>query len=164
MRIVPIVRTTIETVYLRSYRLGREQTLLMRIAEGQSQGRTRFEPSTTEDLDELMNSVRHHLGRLLNARHGMCEALPDYGLPALTDLVVGSRNYIEAVQDAIRTTIEQYEPRLRRVRVSRVEDDEDEHKRSLAFRVDAMLKSQSGDHRVWYQTELTGAGDFEISD
>ncbi len=102
------------------------------------------------------------LGRLLNARHGMSEALPDYGLPALTDLTTGRTDYVHAVEEAIRTTIDKYEPRLRRVRVARVVDDELVH--TLAFRVDAVLVSQSGEHRVWYQTEVSGAGEFDVND
>ncbi len=142
--------------------MAREHTLLQRIAMSEQPSRSRVDTSSSEDLDALMESVRMHLGRLLNARHGMCEALPDYGLPALTDLTVGHTDYVRAVEDAIRTTIDKYEPRLKRVRVARVMDEEGAH--VLAFRVDAVLISQSGEHRVWYQTEVTGAGEFDVND
>ncbi|MCH7808179.1 MAG: type VI secretion system baseplate subunit TssE [Planctomycetes bacterium] len=143
--------------------MAREQTLLERIASCERRLRDRLQPTTNEDIDALMESVRFHLARLLNARHGMSEAMPDYGLPALTDLVVGSGTYIEAVEEAIRVTIDKYEPRLRRVRVTRIQDDEGMG-RMLAFRVDAVLISQSGEHKVWYETEVTGAGDFDVTD
>lgn len=143
--------------------MAREQTLLERIASCERRLRDRLQPTTNEDIDALMESVRFHLARLLNARHGMSEAMPDYGLPALTDLVVGSGTYLEAVEEAIRVTIDKYEPRLRRVRVTRIEDDEGMG-RMLAFRVDAVLISQSGEHKVWYETEVTGAGDFDVTD
>jgi len=146
--------------------MGREQSLLDRIAARSGRGRTREQISATQDLDALMESVRRHLKRLLNARHGMSEALPDYGLPALTDLTVGSGDYIKRVEDSIRTAVEKYEPRLRRVRVSRVGGDrEDVDKgRMLAFRIDAVLVSDTGEHRVWYETSVSGAGEFEISE
>ena len=141
--------------------MGREEMLLDRVARaGHAEGR-RFE-SATEDLDALMTSVRRQLARLLNSRHGLCEAQPDYGLPALTDLVVGSSDYILAVQKAIQTAIEKYEPRLRRVRVTPVEDDE--HGRSLAFRVDATLIGRTGEHRVCYETMMGGEGQFNVSE
>lgn len=143
--------------------MSREQTLLERIGVCGERRRSRYEPTAREDLEALMESVRRHLARLLNARHGMSEGMPDYGLPALTDLTVGSGDYVESVEEAIRVAIEKYEPRLRRVRVSRVADEE-EAKRILSFRIDATLVSQTGEHRVWYQTEISGTGEYEVSD
>jgi type VI secretion system protein len=143
--------------------MGREQTLLDRIAARSGHGRSRYQASAKEDLDALMESVRRQLARLLNARHGMSEALPEYGLPALTDLTVGSGDYVQRVLDAIQHTIASYEPRLRRVRVSRVADDERPHQ-SLRFRIDATLVGEDGQHRVWYETEFGGGGQFEVSD
>ncbi len=145
--------------------MGREQTLLERIASRTAAGRGRYEPTATEDLEALMESIRDHLGRLLNARHGMSQALPDYGLPAMSDLRVGGAKYLRAVQNAIQTTIEKYEPRLRRARVTVVVDEDDQDReqgRTLTFRVDATLISQSGEHRVWYETQVTGAGEFDV--
>jgi type VI secretion system protein len=143
--------------------MSREQTLLERIRVCNERRRSRYEPSATENLDAVMESVRNHLARLLNARHGMSEGMPDYGLPALTDLTIGSADYLESVKEAIRVAIEKYEPRLRRVRVSQVGDKEDK-KRTLSFRIDAVLVSQSGENRVWYQTEVSGNGEYEVSD
>lgn len=142
--------------------MGREKTLLQRLADIENSGRGRYEPSATEDLEALMDSVRVHLTRLLNARHGMSEAMPDYGIPALTDLTIGSGDYVQRVQDALRVAIEKFEPRLRRVRVSRVEDEDLHHK--LLFRIDAVLISQSGEQRVCYETQVAGQGQFEVSD
>ena len=141
--------------------MGREQRLLSRIAARADPGRGRYEPTATEDLEALMESVREHLGHLLNARHGMSETLPDYGLPAMSDLMIDSPEYVHSVQAAIQKTIEQYEPRLRRVRVAPVVDEERGH--TLTFRVDAVLVSQTGQHRVWYETMVSGKGDFDVS-
>lgn len=109
-----------------------------------------------------MSSVRRHLGRLLNARHGLSEAMPDYGLPALTDLTIGSGDYIHAIQEAIRVAIEKYEPRLRRARVTRIVDEGAPH--SLSFRVEATLVGRSGEHRVCYETTVSGSGRFDVLD
>ncbi len=141
--------------------LAREHTLLRRIADRSGGPQRAYQPTATEDLDVLMESVRQQLIRLLNARHGMSECLADYGLPALSDLMVGVGDHVQTVLDAIATTIEKYEPRLRRVRVTRVVDDESESQ-TLSFRVDAVLVGKSGEHRVWYQTSLDGSGQFAV--
>lgn len=139
----------------------REQTLLERIAAREEGGGRRQEARATEDLDALMDSVRVHLARLLNARQGMSEAQPDYGLPALSDLTIGVGDYVKKVRDSIQTAIEKYEPRLRRARVTLVTDEDQE--RTLAFRVDAVLVSRTGEHRVWYETSLAGDGQFDVT-
>ena len=128
----------------------------------ENSGRGRYESSATEDLDALMDSVRDHLGRLLNARHGMSEAMPDYGLPAMTDLTIGSGDYVQRVQEAVQMAIEKYEPRLRRVRVTRADDEDSAHR--LVFRVDAVLMSQTGEHRVCYETQVASSGRFDVSE
>lgn len=143
--------------------MAREQTLLERFAVRESGRRSRFEPTTAENAEALMESVRKQLRRLLNARHGMSEAQPDYGLPAFTDLIIGSGDYVAAIQDAIRVAVEKYEPRLQRVRISRVVDDERD-RRTLAFRIDAVLVGRAGEHRVWYQTSVAGNGQFDVTD
>lgn len=146
--------------------MGRERMLLDRLAVRGGRGRARDQAATGEDLEVLMDSVRRQLTRLFNARHGMSQALPDYGLPALTDLTVGSGDYVVRVQQAIRTAIERYEPRLRRVQVSAIESDarESERARALGFRIDAVLVSDSGEHRVLYETGISSAGEFEVSE
>ncbi len=143
--------------------MARERSLLERIATGGERSRGRYQASAEQDVDALLESVRRQLERLLNARHGMSEALPNYGLPALTDLMVGSKDYQQRVEDAIRVTVESYEPRLRNVRVSKAAGDDDDG-RSLSYRIDATLVTDSGQHRVWYETELSGGGYFDVSE
>lgn len=142
--------------------MGRERTLLERIAVAGDRSRGRHEPSATEDVEALMDSVRRHLGRLLNSRHGLSEAMPDYGLPALTDLTIGSRDYVRSIQDAIQKAIRKYEPRLQNVRVSRVVHEE--APQVLSFRVDAKLVGRRGKYDVFYETSMAGSGEFEVSE
>ena len=134
-------------------------TLLERMAVGGD----RLDPSTTEDLDALMESVRGNLVRLLNARHGLSEAMPDYGLPAFADLAVGSGDYVQSVREAILVAIKKYEPRLNHVRVSLAEED-DESVQILSFRIEAMLVGRTGNHRVFYETSMAGSGRFDVSE
>lgn len=136
--------------------------LLDRLAALGGTGQSRYHPTTEQDIDALISSVQRNLQRVLNARHGMSEALGDYGLPALTDLIVGSADYVEAVSASIKTAVTKYEPRLRNVRVSRIADEE--HTQLLAFRVDAVLVSDSGEHKIWYETEIAATGEYRVSE
>lgn len=141
--------------------MGREQSLLDRLATSAPGPRSaRYEATTEEDAEALMESIQRNLARLLNSRHGMSEAAPDYGLPALTDMMAGSAEYLREVQEAIRVAIEKYEPRLRRVRVTHQDDLGDA--RTLVFRVDAVMVGRSGEHRVWYETAFAPGGRFQV--
>ena len=143
--------------------MGREQTFLQRIGSSQSRSAGRYQQTTAEDLEELMASVREHLAILLNARHGMSEADPDYGLPSLVDLNAEAGDHLRMLQEAIQNTIEKYEPRLRRVRVTFTRKDEDiAALQTPTFRIDAVLVSKTGEHRVWYETQIRGSGEFDV--
>jgi type VI secretion system protein len=143
--------------------MAREQTLLDRIGSLNKGKELSRSQSASEDLEALMESVRASLKRLLNARHGMCEAQPDYGLPALNDLAAGGGEHVDRVKKAIETAVQKYEPRLKRVRVSPVEN-EDIHGRIVSFRIDATLIARSGDQRVWYETSIADGREFDVID
>ncbi len=108
-----------------------------------------------------MEAVRSNLIRLLNSRYGMSEAMPDYGLPALTDITVGTRDYVEVVRSAIRDAVQKFEPRLQHVRVTHAAEDE-RGPNVLAFRIDASLIGRSVEYRVAYDTMLTGSGAVKV--
>ncbi len=140
----------------------REETFLERIADMGGRRLGRYQPTTAEDIESLMESVRQHLAALLNARHGMSEALPDYGLPSLVDLVAGTGDHVRGIQEAIQTTIEKYEPRLRRVRVTHESESEQGSAQKPIFRIEGILVGRSGEHRVWYRTEVGRTGEFAV--
>jgi len=142
--------------------MSREQRLLDRIGGLRAdRSPSRYAASAGEDLEALMESIRQHMVHLLNARHGMCETVPDYGLPALSDMIVGRGEHLRRVQDAIRTTIEKYEPRLRRVRVTHHAGEGDDQR--LVFRIDAVMVGRSAEHRVWYETSMAPTGELDVS-
>ena len=145
--------------------MGREQTFLQRLASGVGPGSgRRREPTTAENVDDLQEAVREHLAHLLNARHGMSQAAPDYGLPALVDLITSTGEQVPAMQRAIRAAIEKYEPRLRNVRVSCLRSEDAPRQRSLVFRVDAVLVGRDGEYDVGYVTGVSPKGEFEVAD
>lgn len=88
------------------------QSLLERLAPVlQQNGMSRF---AERGVSPLADSVRRHLGRLLNSRDGLSATCPDYGLPDLAsefEAVVPQRHHLETV---IKERICKYEPRLRK--------------------------------------------------
>ena len=87
--------------------MARERSLLERVAASRDEAAAaRYAATAADDPEARMESVRRHLTKLLNARQGMCEADPDYGLPALTDLLAGGAECERLTQDANRATIE----------------------------------------------------------
>lgn len=67
------------------------------------------------DEDE---SIRRHLLRLLTARAGSVQALPDYGLPDLNNLHLSKAELLNAICLSIQNCIIKYEPRLTEPKVS----------------------------------------------
>lgn len=143
--------------------MGKESSLLDRLKELGDPYASRRAASTGENVEALLDSVRRNVIRLLNARQGMSEAVPDYGLPSLTEFPTEREDFVHLVQESVRAAITKYEPRLRRVRVSRAESDEESPRRP-AFRIEAVLVGAGGEHRVWYDTDLDGSGSFRVSE
>lgn len=141
--------------------MGRERSFLDRVESGLGAGKRGA--TTAEDTNEVVESVRRNLTRLLNSRHGMSRAQPDYGLPAISDLSFTGGDTIARVREAIRAAVEKYEPRLKRVRVATEHDEDGTNRQTLTFRIEAVLVARSGEHRVWYETSLNGAGEFDVA-
>lgn len=141
--------------------MSRERVLLDRLAlvEREGAGAAR---RGVEDVDALLASVQRHLARLFNARVGMSECAPDYGLPALTDTGYNTVEAERMLLEHLRGAVEAFEPRLKRVKVSRVTGSG--RPQRMAFRIDAVLVTRSGEQKIWYQTQLGGAGRFEVSE
>jgi type VI secretion system lysozyme-like protein len=74
-----------------------------------------------ERTDRVQESILRHLQRLLNTRHGDSAAVPEYGIPALTDVDYAGR--AEEMRRAVEQSIRVFEPRLSSVRVRWREGD-----------------------------------------
>jgi len=66
---------------------------------------------------DTMVSIKDHLTRLLNARLGAMQHLPDYGLPDISYMYQKLPYSLDDMVDAIRNSILKYEPRLKQVDV-----------------------------------------------
>ncbi|MEM9996413.1 MAG: type VI secretion system baseplate subunit TssE [Bacteroidota bacterium] len=65
-----------------------------------------------------IQSIISNLNRLFNTRRGSIQHLPDYGLPDLSTVYRDMPYSLEGLRRTVRLAVEQYEPRLRRVRVT----------------------------------------------
>ena len=66
---------------------------------------------------DVVDSVLEHLRALLNARRGGARTRDDFGIPDFTDTMHALPHGTAELCEALRETIEAYEPRLSHVRV-----------------------------------------------
>jgi type VI secretion system protein ImpF len=156
--------------------LGRKTTIvpsmLDRLLDSEPDVSREAPKDDTRVLREIKDAVRRDLENLLNTR-ARCvswppslEQLPaslvNYGLPDFTN------TYARAVEDpdtfikVVQFAIEQFEPRLRDVRVellsSNVATD-----RALRFKIDATLYVEPVEDKVFYSSSLEPvSGNFEV--
>jgi type VI secretion system protein len=103
-------------------------------------------------------SIMDHLNRLFNTREGSLPHLKDYGLPDISEIYRKMPHGIEELQKAIRRTVEKYEPRLRKVKVTPRETDPKDFK--LVFILSGEL-AEGG--QVRFQTTFTSTGNSSIA-
>ncbi len=97
-----------------------------------------------------MVSIIDHLSRLFNTRSGCLSHLPDYGLPDISELYRRMPDGLDELQQAIRTSVEKYEPRLKNVKV--VPRDSEIKGSQLVFILSAELKTGG---QVKFQTTFS---------
>ena len=137
--------------------MANERTLMERLMKpDQRPGR-----SARDRKEHLTESVIWHLTRLLNSRQGCCLIALDYGMPDFNENL-GSKNEMQAAfENAIRSTIQKYEPRLRRV-VVRLEEDEGP-RLNPRFNVTAeLVTSDDVSKEVSFSTVMDAAGKLSI--
>ncbi len=111
----------------------RERSLLERLRDPKADEGRR----TSDDMEALEASILAHLRRMLNSRQGHAPVALDYGMPDLSEALRTFPSSISTVEQAVRASIEKYEPRLRDVSVRFVESDQDIL--TLSFEIRARL-------------------------
>jgi type VI secretion system protein len=104
-------------------------------------------------------SIMDHLNRLFNTREGSLSHLKDYGLPDISEIYRKMPHGIEELQKAIKRTVEKYEPRLVKVKVTPRETDPKDFK--LVFILSGELAEGGG--MVRFQTTFTSLGSSSIA-
>jgi type VI secretion system protein len=104
-----------------------------------------------------MVSIMDHLNRLFNTREGSLPHLKDYGIPDISEIYRKMPYGMEELQQAVKRTIEKYEPRLHKIKVVPKETDPKEFK--LVFILTGELR---GGGTVRFQTTFTSMGNSSI--
>jgi type VI secretion system protein len=129
-----------------------ERSLLERIDDaGQERQRT-----LRVDPERLAESVLQHLRKMLNVHQGNVPTLPSYGMPDFNDLSVQFPQAIAEIQRSLKTSIENYEPRLKGVRIRHVPDEE--NPLTLRFEITAQLVTGGGVAAMRFETFLDPSG------
>jgi len=147
-------------------------SMLDRLLDDDPQKSVEAPKNNAQSLREIKAAVRRDLENLLNTR-ARClswpptlEELPaslvNYGLPDFTN------TYARAIEDpdmfvkVVKFAIEQFEPRLRDVRVELVQSNVATD-RALRFKIDATLYVEPVEDKVFYNSSLEPvSGNFEV--
>ena len=110
----------------------RERSLLERL-----RGPSAHSPTAVDNTGELIRSIVRNLSRILNCRQGHAPAQMDYGIPDATAILSGGADATGEMVRVLRECISKYEPRLKDVKVTAVEDEDDPS--TFRFQVSAQL-------------------------
>ncbi len=113
-----------------------------------------------KDPKRIMDSVLDHLQKILNTRQGSVPIAEDYGVPDFTDLFHEYPDSLRGVERAIRHTIQQYEPRLKGVRVAFLPQDEDSL--VLRFQITAKLDMEDETVPVFFESVVDTDGKIKL--
>jgi type VI secretion system protein len=116
--------------------------------------------SVGNDQRATLQSVLANLRDILGTRQGSSEAQPDLGLPPASDLRLNFPASISDIQKAIAETILRYEPRLRDVKVTYIQV-ENEHL-TVNFQVSANLVVEGRRHMVAFETGVDHVGKVKV--
>lgn len=136
--------------------MARELSLLDRIKHPDREDRR----SVDADPGRLAQSVLRNLERLLNSRHGSAPTRSDYGIPSLEDVMHGGSDSLRELTAEIKRCIENYEPRLRNVRVRLVPRSEEAT--LLRFDITAELIAGGRRSRVHFETRVENSGHLSV--
>jgi type VI secretion system protein ImpF len=150
-------------------RRGLLPSILDRLVDPESAGTRDHTGYTTDqmyaavlrDLEYLLNTV--HTAHDIPAEFSeVRDSLVGYGLPDLASVEAISADQRATIGRMIRQAIERFEPRLRRVKVTLLKQD-DETSMSLKFRIDARLAVDPAPEVAFDTILEVGTGKYVIS-
>ena len=98
------------------------------------------------EFTHVVESIKRHLVRLLNAHPGNSSSAPDLGLLDFNDATLGTHDLSIQIRGAIRQCIEKFEPRVKRVEVMAMPSGPDPLQ--LKFQVTVYLNLAGSDDRT----------------
>ncbi len=136
--------------------MGCDRTLLERLADPDPERQR----TVREDPRRVVDSVMRNLQKLLNTRQGEALIQPDYGMPDITECAEGSPETLDRVCRAIKTTVEKFEPRLHRVRVTHLPTGND---LNLHFGITGQIVTEREQIPVYFNTTVNPSGNAVIA-
>ena len=115
--------------------------------------------SSTGGLGDASESIAAHLRVLLNTRKGEAVTAPSFGVVDFTELVHGFPASIQVLQQSIRATILEFEPRVKTVSVRHTPD---ENPLVLRFEITAQLAEKGARGSLRFQTTVGPGGKIEL--
>lgn len=103
-------------------------------------------------LQALLFSIKRHLHEVLNSRPGGCQSAAGLGVIDLNDATATTSDFRKSIELAIKHCIERYEPRITRVHVRSLVDDDDPL--SLSFHISACVDFDNIDDVVEFNIQL----------
>ncbi len=131
------------------------RTLLERIDAPETGGRR-----IAHDVDEAMRSVAEHLTCMFNVRQGSVAVAPDYGMPDFNDLLTRFPDALNLIRKSIQTSVDKYEPRLSRVTVRAIANDDDPF--DLRFKIAGRLALGDEDCSVSFEALVGPSGRVKV--
>ena len=110
-------------------------------------------------VDEVQ-SILSHLKVLLNTRQGDSPCVPGYGIVDFADMVHGFPASVPQLVKSIRSTIIEFEPRLKNVTVRH---QPDEVSLVLRFEIAAQLAQAKGTRMLRLATTVLPGGSIDIA-
>lgn len=138
-------------------------SLLDRLLDDEPTNTRETPKSRSQVLQELKQSVRRDLENLLNTRWA-CEQWPpqldqietslaSYGIPDFSGINMSTPASRENLRQTVETAIQQYEPRLQRVKVV-LQENADPSDRTLRLRIDGQLYAEPAPEPVVFDSQL----------
>jgi len=114
------------------------------------------DPLVEDSFENLVESIQNHLALLLNTRQGMTRHLKMYGLPDIHTVYHELPKSLDQLGDQIRETLECYEPRLSRIKVTLKNMPKDTFR--ATFHITGVVKRGSEASRIIFQTDVLNDG------
>ncbi|MDR1310354.1 MAG: type VI secretion system baseplate subunit TssE [Burkholderiaceae bacterium] len=113
-----------------------------------------------DGLKTLLESVRVYLSQLLNTHQGTAMIAEDYGVPDISLSLDGEA--LSNLEEVLAQVIVRYEPRLTQVTVRYQKDKSSAP--TLAFRVGASIRGDSGVLPVFFETQIAADGSIAVQE
>lgn len=147
---------------------GLQPSILDRLIDPESAGTAiligyderRMFQAVRRDLEELLNTRQTHVG-FPEAFEQVHRSIVAYGLPDLATLEAITTKQREGIASRIQRIIEQFEPRLKDVKVEYV-PSENRSERSLKFKVDARLAVDPSPEVAFDTVLELSSGQYEV--